>query len=700
VNTAVLHTEIVPGKEDQQTAIREWMFRTGIPVLPYSNGLPRYSPDAKILPTRQVRALYSAARSVGKAYDELSTIIANHPEFLKEYFSLTPLQEALWYTSSGMWRGISRADLFLTEDGSILAAELNSDTPSGMDEAFLLGQYAKEFSGHYHDPNAHLPKAFLTVIGHAMRSVRRPAHAGTPTIGIVYPTDIPEDMGLLHLYRRWLEQHGYDVTFGSPRNLRKNEEGRVTLYGNEIDVLLRHYKTDWWCEQISPWKGTQASADILPLVSPFHEIIEPMIDGHLAVVNPFGCILTQNKLTLAFFHEHRSLFSAETQKMIDAHIPFTVRLSQCDPQLLLTHKNDWVLKSNYGCEGAEVIIGCATEQTVWEASVNEAAAEYWIAQRYFHAAQQDGAVDNFGVFLAGSEPCGIYLRRDTGMTTAASGVVPVLERTLLAETHRTLGTGQSTAMRIDPAVERLLEAYTPDERWLPFRMPLILYSAAEPSLVEPFLPSIDLANAERLGASLSDIIASAPIAERTSLMMVCDLPGTLSVAAATGLSDAAGIVLQMENTPHPNEQVPLRRTLFALMQHAEKILAGHRSGIPSDERPPLFVLAQERLTRRRESGMDFNNRHWSYLPSSASLNERGITTVLYLHDDELEYEQDDLNETFLHYQQNGIRICSLALSSLQTSGDMPLNEMLRFSATTVQTRRTIFSIARQNAEKQ
>ena len=462
MDPVLLQNDVLPLPDERQRDVQEWMFRSGIPVLPYSDGIPRFSSGTMVLPTRQIRALYSAARSVGRMYDELRAIIMDRPHLLKEYFSLTPMQEALWYTSGGQWRGIARADLFMTDEGTILAAELNSDTPSGMDEAFLLGQFARERSAHYHDPNIHLPHAFHTVIEHALRSVRRPAGAERPSVGIIYPTDIPEDMGLLTLYRLWLEESGYSVTFGAPRNLRKNPEGRVSLFGTEIDILIRHYKTDWWCEQISPWKGTQASADILPLVSPYQEIIAPMIDGHLAVVNPFGCILTQNKLTLAFFHEHRSLFSAETQKQIAAHIPVTLRLSRIDPQVLLDEQQEWVLKSNYGCEGAEVIIGRATERSVWEASVREAVPEYWIAQRYFSAVHHDEGIDNFGVYLAGNEPCGLYLRRDAGMTTAASGVVPVLERTHRAETHPPAAPRMSRGPRIDAVTEDLLDAYLSD----------------------------------------------------------------------------------------------------------------------------------------------------------------------------------------------------------------------------------------------
>ena len=102
------------------------------------------------------------------------------------------------------------------------------------------------------------------------------------------------------------------------------------------------------------------------LFSLLKDIIDSAINGKLAIVYPFGTIVTQNKLSLAFFHENLHLFTQETQEIILRFIPFTKRLSQIDPSLILENKDLWVLKSDYGCEGAEVIIGKLTPLDEWK----------------------------------------------------------------------------------------------------------------------------------------------------------------------------------------------------------------------------------------------------------------------------------------------------------------------------------------------
>src|SRR5258707_8808656 len=171
---------------------------------------------------------------------------------------------------------MARADVFCTTDGSLQVAELNSDTPSGVDEAYLLGNYAEKNrpGEEFFNANKHLPKMLRTVIYHAFE--RLTVLSEIPTVGIVYPTDLPEDMGMINLYQEWLSREGYNVVLGSPWNLSRSGNGRVALFGTEIDVLLRHFKTDWFCERTPVWKDAPPAPDSGPMMSVLQTIIEPM----------------------------------------------------------------------------------------------------------------------------------------------------------------------------------------------------------------------------------------------------------------------------------------------------------------------------------------------------------------------------------------------------------------------------------------
>ena len=67
----------------------------------------------------------------------------------------------------------------------------------------------------------------------------------------------------------------------------------------------------------------------------------------------------------------------------EAVLPETVRLEVMDPAKLSQERERWVLKSDYGAEGDEVIVGRLVDQKTWDASLLHAVPGRWVAQRYF-----------------------------------------------------------------------------------------------------------------------------------------------------------------------------------------------------------------------------------------------------------------------------------------------------------------------------
>jgi glutathionylspermidine synthase len=88
---------------------------------------------------------------------------------------------------------------------------------------------------------------------------------------------------------------------------------------------------------------------------------------------------------------------------------------------LRADKANWVIKSDYGAEGDEVIVGRLVDDATWEATLRLARPGRFIAQRYFEAAVDgEGYVRNHGVFVVGGEACGVYTRLDKGATNPTS----------------------------------------------------------------------------------------------------------------------------------------------------------------------------------------------------------------------------------------------------------------------------------------
>jgi glutathionylspermidine synthase len=402
----------------------------GILTDPWIDGEPRLSPEPLVIDSDEHRALLRVGDEVAELYDEACRLVGDDPALLDDFFALTPVQKLMWQASRPLWHGIARADVFATPEGWSIA-ELNSDTPTGEAEATVLGRLAALEHPHLTDPNAELEARFGAMV-EAM--IARLVEGDAPrAIGLVYPTEFTEDLSVIRLYRRWLEALGFSVVLGSPYNLGVEEgTGRATLFGRPLAAIVRHYKTDGWGERASAWTD-EALPDALPLARPLETALRASVEGRTVVINPFGAVVPQNKRTMAFMWEHVHRFSTRGRGLIERYVPYTSRLETIHAERLLAEREGWVLKSDYGAEGEEVIIGRDTDDAIWAASLKAARPGRWIAQRRFDARPDPrpgaaGLAINFGVFVIAGEACGLYARRSPAATDDHAVSVPVLVR--------------------------------------------------------------------------------------------------------------------------------------------------------------------------------------------------------------------------------------------------------------------------------
>jgi Glutathionylspermidine synthase preATP-grasp len=381
-------------------------------------GEPRFRLQGMVLSPAQARALRLAAERVAAVYQELVTLVWEHPEWLETFFHLTPYQKLMWFSAQGRWHGIARADVFVCADGRLQCCEVNSDTPSGEAEAVLLNRLLWPCHSGVRDPNRRLPGAFWRMLV-ASHGGKAPG-----TVGIVYPTDIPEDLSMIALYRQWLIGRGCQVVLGAPYNLHACAGG-IGMFGQRLELIVRHYKTDWWGEREVVWRDAAPYPDAAPLVEALHLLLQNEYAGTVTVVNPFGAVLSQNKLTLALMWEAQEYFSPLARRWIRRYIPATYRLTQLDLDMLLAQRQAWVLKSAYGCEGQETICGPYVSDTAWRDAVTSALPHYWVAQRFFHAAvTPDGGVPNYGVYVVGGRSVGFFTRVATTATDVYAMTAP------------------------------------------------------------------------------------------------------------------------------------------------------------------------------------------------------------------------------------------------------------------------------------
>lgn len=416
-----------PFDEAAYDAFADRVLATGVLHDPWIDGRPRFRHEPLIVASSTYATLTTVAERIGAAFDELCTVVGRDPELLGTYFRMTPTQRALWELSAPLWHGLARADVFLTADGPRVC-ELNCDTPTGYAEAILLNQLVH---GGAHeplvDPNERFADRYVAMAETLWSALGD--RSTTRAVGIVYPTEMPEDLSVIRLLRQWFGQVGYEVVLGSPFNLSAAPDGSAALFGKPCGLLLRHYKTDWWGEREPVWDDDEGFPDPLPLLHELRIVAEASVARKTAVVNPFGSVLPQNKRAMAYLWEHRATFSRETRATVEELLPETHRLETLDTDSLVREREAWVLKSDYGCEGEEVIIGRLTNDTLWRASLAHAVEGRWIAQRYFQAdTDAAGNTYNFGMYLLGGEPSGVYTRAQPGATDGDAQSVPTLVR--------------------------------------------------------------------------------------------------------------------------------------------------------------------------------------------------------------------------------------------------------------------------------
>jgi hypothetical protein len=413
-------------------ALANELLATGIVSDPWLEGRPRFGVDPLLLGAADAARYCRAAEAVAAAYDEAARLLGSDPWLVEQFFpALTPFQHLMWSASGGAWHGIARADVFATDSPAhpLQICELNVDTPSGEAEAVLLNAAVAPHYAHAYDPNVALERAFVSAVSAFAARVDRPHAEAPPTVGILYPTELVEDLSMILLYRRWLEARGCRVVTGSPFNLSRAPGGRVALFDVPCDVLVRHYKTDWWSEREPARDDDEPFWDAEPLAAQLGMLVDAELAGRVAVMNPFGAVVIQNKRTMALLWEAIDRFSPASQAAIRALVPYTARLESLPPSTLAA-RADWVLKSDYGCEGAEVVIGADVDDAAWADALCHARRGRWVAQRYFGARRDgDGCCVNVGVYVVGGEASGFFSRVHRGATDYhATTVATLIER--------------------------------------------------------------------------------------------------------------------------------------------------------------------------------------------------------------------------------------------------------------------------------
>ncbi len=251
-----------------------------------------------------------------------------------------------------------------------------------------------------------------------------------------------------------------------------------------------------------------------------------------------------------------------------------------------------------------------------------------------------------------------------------------------------LHAGSFAAEDVPAAVQTTLPAYSqvvsawqlpPNNPWTPY-CKLTLFTALEDTPQSALLPDVrELASVKAAGSAAAQL---ATIGIPDDAMWVVDLRGAASVAFGVYLSGLSqkpvSLVPTFNNWPAQNELIPAEETLSALVTMRPKT-----PDILQTSTRPVFLLDAWRLAFREEEPEDtvVDNRYAltvADLPAPEVLISQGVRRVIYVVEDResTTHEEDDLNAVFLSYQQAGVTIDLVDLSSLfgiSDAADLPVS---------------------------
>jgi hypothetical protein len=299
---------------------------------------------------------------------------------LREQLALEAYEEALFSLDIGQavpWT-TSRLDSFLVAaENRLQFVEYNAETPAGMGyedilaELFATLEPMKRFSRYYAFQSMPLLGKLLVSI---MRGYKDWGGFGIPNIAIVDWGHVPT-LNEHEIIRRYFEEHGVPAVLADPRAL-EYRDGSLWLEDYRIDLIYKRVL----CSELIQEMGLD------------NPIVQAVKDRAVLMTNSFSCKLLAKKASLALLSDEQNahLFSREEQAAIQAHIPWTRRVTERKTlyqgqeidllPFLAEHRERFVIKPNDEYGGKGVALGWEMSGEQWDETIQQAVAAPYVVQ--------------------------------------------------------------------------------------------------------------------------------------------------------------------------------------------------------------------------------------------------------------------------------------------------------------------------------
>lgn len=359
-----------------------------------------------------------------KAFQRAHWACLERPD-LRAQLDLEPWEETLFTLDTGFrepWT-TSRLDSFFNKDARRLTfIEYNAETPAGMayeDElavVFPTLEPMRRFQQRYAVRGFRVTQGLIDGLFSVYREW---GGVGRPQIGIVDWSDVPT-LNEHELCRQAFEAQGAPTRLADPRAL-EFRDGHLWLEDFRIDLIYKRV----------------LSSELIGRMGMDNPIVRALRARAVCMSNAFAAKLMAKKASFALLSDenNRWLFSPEEARAIDAHIPWTRRVSDRRTlyhglpvdllSFIAANRTHLVLKPNDEYGGKGVVIGWETSQEDWEAALRSALTSPHVVQERVEAAYEDfpslvnGALD-IRPRLVDADPFIFFGRTTSGAMTRLS----------------------------------------------------------------------------------------------------------------------------------------------------------------------------------------------------------------------------------------------------------------------------------------
>jgi hypothetical protein len=325
-------------------------------------------------------AVYEEIRGVCRGiFRAIEKVEARLGEDLWDRVGITPEERELVAIDPGFRRSspTSRLDSFITTR-KYQFVELNAESPAGiaynevLADIFLELPIMKRFQERYRLRRFRSRERLLETLVSCYREAG--GKIARPTIAIVDYEEVPTRTEH-HMFREFFEAQGYPALVCDPRHLTY-EGGRLRHEGREIDIVYKRLLVNEFLEKVDELQALLFAAR----------------DRAITLVNPFRCKPIHKKAIFAVLTDDalQSLFTADEQAAIAAHVPWTRRVAagktthhghEVDlPELIRKNRTGLVMKPNDEYGGKGVFIGWEMSDTEWEQALVQALDAPYVVQ--------------------------------------------------------------------------------------------------------------------------------------------------------------------------------------------------------------------------------------------------------------------------------------------------------------------------------